>query len=132
MKAKKSNAMWGVVLFLILGFAYFLNATDFLSKPLFPTAPKQAEGAAGPTATQSSEMMKQQIAKNRSPQNPEEEGGPQRPSQPEGVPSEPAIFKPKRQRNQPVPNETSTSAHWDAKDSYVEKASEDLKKKRGY
>lgn len=130
MKAKKSNAMWGVGLFLILGVLYFLNATEFLSKPLFPEAPKQDTAQAGPTEAQLKGSIEGKLAENRAPKN--AEGRPDMESQPQGIPSEAAIFKPKQARYQPTPNETATSAQWYKKDNYVDKQSENVKKKRGY
>jgi|GEM_PF-3441973 len=130
MKAKKSNAMWGVGLFLILGVLYFLNATDFLSKPLFPEAPKQDTAQAGPTKEQTNSMLTERVKKNRiQVVEPGQEG--RAPAQ-TGIPSTAAIFKPKEQKYKPVPNETATSAQWYKKDNYVDKQSENVKKKRGY
>ncbi|MFM9872107.1 MAG: hypothetical protein ACKVQS_01425 [Fimbriimonadaceae bacterium] len=129
MKARKSNAMWGVTLFLILGFAYFLNATDFLSKPLFPEAPKKETNAAGPSAAETKNMMATKLRENRQPK---EEG--EAPVDPAGatIPSEPAIFKPKQERYEPTVNETSTSAQWWNKNNAVEVKGEKVKKDRGY
>jgi hypothetical protein len=129
MKAKKSNAMWGVTLFLILGFAYFLNATDFLSKPLFPEAPKQDANATGPSAAETKDMMAKQLRESRQAtaegEAPPETGA-------VSIPSEPAIFKPKQQRYNPTYNETSTSAQWWNKNGAVEQKGEKVKKDRGY
>jgi hypothetical protein len=130
MKAKKSNAMWGVMLFLILGFAYFLNATDFLSKPLFPEAPKQDDKAGGPSVAQTNEAIRGKLQQNRVPAS--EDGSPAAPTPPQGIPAQAAIFKPKVKRYDPVVNETATSAQWYKKDNYIDEKAKEVKEKRGY
>lgn len=122
--------MWGVTLFLILGFAYFLNATDFLSKPLSPEAPKQDGKSAGPSVAQTSESMKEHLKKSKNPGTIEAASPDGEVSQ--GIPSEPAIFKKKEQRYKPAYNPTSTSSHWDDEESYNELKSEEVKKERGF
>jgi hypothetical protein len=49
-----------------------------------------------------------------------------------GLPSEPAILKPKVKAYKPTPNETSTSSQWYSKDGYVDQKREEVQKKRGF
>lgn len=128
MKNRKSSAMWGVAIVLILGLAYFMNATSWLTKPLFPAAPKPAaQTGDGPTEAQTSASL-MNAEKSRTMQMRGEEGG----EADAGNPAEPAIFKKKVQAYKPQPNPTSTSSQWWDDDGYVEKQREETEKQRGF
>jgi hypothetical protein len=129
MKTRKSGAMWGVVLTLVIGLAFFLNATNFLTKPLLPEAPKQsAQKAPEVTANQTRQQLRDQV-KGRMTSPAEEGPGGQAGS---GIPAKTALFKPKQQAYVPTYNETSTSSQWDNDENIVKQKGEEVKKERGF
>lgn len=127
MRNQKSRAMWGVSIVLILCFAFFMNATSWLTKPLFPEQPKQA-AAEGPSAQQTKEMLSKNVREHTITLEGEGENA----KADTGLPAEPAIFKKKQGIYKPTPNPTSTSSQWWRKEGYVEEQKEKVKKERGF
>ena len=126
MKSQKSGAMWGVSLVLIIGGAYFMTATNFLTKPLLPEAPKEDKTSQALSKDQVKQGLKQGLASNSSRKVEGEDLADA------GLPKEPAIFKTKVQPYKPVPNETSTASQWYKEEGYLEKKKEEVQKKRGF
>jgi len=131
MQQKKSPAMLIVGLCVVLGAAYFVNATAFFTKPLLPPpaeAPKAPDAAeASAIAKQASERMREQVKKGGGAQ-----AGPEGETVASGIPAEPAIFPPKVQRYNPQYNETSTSGQWYRDDSAVNERGEKVREDRGF
>jgi len=129
MRNKKSPAMMIVAAVLILGFAFFLNATSFMTRPLLPEAPKEQPDAPKMSSADSKRMLTESL-------KPRTEDGTEAPSSsPDGgggIPETPAILKPKVVRFEPTVNPTSTAAHWWDDDGVLQKQSEETRKKRGF
>ncbi len=128
MKKRKSSVMWGVALVLIFGFAFFLNATSFMTRPLFPPKPQAAPEQPTLTEDQSREQMRRMLSSRRG----EDEHGHDHSHEHEAVPARPAIFKPEFRRVDPIENETSTSGQWWRPEGRVEEKSEEVRRKRGF
>lgn len=124
MKNKKSNAMWGVTLVVVIGTAFFLNATNFLTKPLLPEAPKQSEAQGSVSASQTRNELATQVKSRET----NEEGAPID----SGIPSKPAIFKAKAEIYKPTYNETSTSSQWYRDENVVNEKGEKVREERGF
>ncbi|MBA4291672.1 hypothetical protein C0431_01755 [bacterium] len=125
MKTRKSGAMWGVVLTLVIGLAFFLNATNFLTKPLLPEAPKQAENKPSISQNDTKTQLANQVRSRRGGQE-----GEDMPT--DGIPEKTALFKPKQQTYVPQYNETSTSSQWDNDENIVKQKAEEVKEERGF
>lgn len=129
MRNKKSPAMMIVAAVLILGFAFFLNATSFMTRPLLPEAPKEQAEAPKMSSSDSKEMLSRAL-------KPRTEDGLETPSTSldggGGIPDKPAILKPKVERFEPTLNPTSTAAHWWDDDGVLQKQSEETREKRGF
>lgn len=124
MKKRKSTVMWGVALVLIFGFVFFLNATSFMTRPLFPKAAESHEDHGHQVSeSQSREQMKQALASRRGEQGTQEASD---------LPNRPAILKPEFKRTEPIENETSTSGQWWRPEGRVEQKGEEIRKKRGF
>ncbi len=129
MRNKKSPAMMIVAAVLILGFAFFLNATSFFTRPLLPEAPpEQKQPETKMTANDSRSMLANSLRSKTDGRTLVAGENPL----PEGIPKEPAILKPKVERYEQKPNPTSTSARWWDEDNNVQKQSEETREKRGF
>ncbi|QYK52143.1 MAG: hypothetical protein KF824_07715 [Fimbriimonadaceae bacterium] len=127
MRNKKSPAMMIVAAVVILGFAFFLNATSFMTRPLLPEAPKEQAEQRKISESDSKNMLKASLSRGG---DTERTGA--MPSSSSSVPDEPAILKPKTKRYDPQLNPTSTAAHWWDDDGVLQKQSEETRKKRGF
>lgn len=132
MQKKKSPVMLVVAVCLVFGFAYFMNATSFFTRPLLPEQPQQPEPApqtqaSTEEATAQTRTAMKDALRNRGGRDQEDAEG-----RAEGIPDKPAIFVPRIERFEPTFNETSTSAQWYRDESEVDDRGEKVRAERGF